>query len=249
VFVATVGGVKGRVALITGATRGLGRAVAERCLADDAIVVVVGTDAESVATTAAELGDRAHGVCGDVRTRQGCEEIIKATLAVTGRIDVLVNNAGVYPRAALLDIDDEQWEADVSVNVRGVSHMTALVARHVIARNSPGHVVNVGSVDAFLAWPDNAHYAATKAAVVSLTKSFALQLAPHRILVNGVAPSAMATEQARQAGWLDELAAQIPLGRAADPAEVADVIHYLGSSRTTFVTGETIAVAGGFLFR
>lgn len=235
--------------MITGATRGLGRAVAERCLADEAEVIVVGTDAGSVGTVCDELGPRVHPVPGDVRTRQGCEAIVAAALAATGKIDVLVNNAGVYRRAALLEIDDDQWEADVSVNVRGVSHMTALVAQHLIARKSPGHIVNVASVDAFLAWPDNAHYAATKAAVVSLTKSFALELAPHRILVNAVAPSAMATEQAREAGWLDELAAQIPLGRAADPVEVADVIHYFGSSRTTFVTGETIAVAGGFLFR
>ncbi len=223
--------------------------MAERCLADDADVIVVGTESGSVDAVCDELGPRAHPVTGDVRTRQGCAAIVSTALAASGKIDVLVNNAGVYPRAALLDIDDEQWEADVSVNIRGVSHMTALVGRHLIARGSPGHIVNVASVDAFLAWPDNAHYAATKAAVVSLTKSFALELAPRRILVNAVAPSAMATERARQAGWLDGLAAQIPLGRAADPAEVADVIHYLGSSRTTFVTGETIAVAGGFLFR
>ena len=240
---------RGRTVVVTGATRGLGRAVAERCLADGADVVVVGTDADRAAAVAAGLGPRAHSVVGDVRTRAGCIEVVERALDATGRIDVLVNNAGVYPRAHLLDITDEEWEADVSVNVRGVSHMSSLVAKHLIGRGSPGHIVNVASVDGFLAWPSNGHYAATKAAVVSLTRSFALELAPHHILVNAVAPSAMATEQARQAGWLDELAAKIPLGRAAEPAEVADVIHYLGSSRTTFVTGETIAVAGGFLFR
>lgn len=240
-----------RVVLVTGAAKGLGRAVAQRCLDDGATVVLVDVDASVADPTLVTVGDqgRVFAVVGDVRTRVGCEVIVDAAVRAAGRVDVLVNNAGIYPRADLFDISDELWDADVHVNVRGVAHLSALVAQHLIGRGARGHIVNVASVDAFLAWPDNAHYAATKAAVVSLTRSFALRLAPHGILVNGVAPSAMATDEARRAGWLDGLAAQIPLGRAVEPTEVADLIHYLGSSRTTFVTGETVLIAGGFLFR
>ena len=128
--------------------------------------------------------------------------------------------------------------------VAAVRHMQQYVAAPAVT----GRIVNVTSVDAFKAHPQNAHYAATKAAVVSLTKSFAQACAKDQILVNSVAPAGFATERARQLGFLGELAAANPLGRAAEPAEIAEWIVMMGSSRNSYATGENVIVSGGYIY-
>ena len=169
-----------------------------------------------------------------------------------GRVDGLVNCAGVYPRRPILDISDDDWDFDWKVNVRGTYNMMAAAIPCMKAQPLDGRVrgkiVNVASVDAFKAHPQNAHYAATKAAVVSLTRSFALEFAPDQILVNAIAPAGIATEKAKAAGFLPELASHTPLERNAEPDEIAGWIAILLGEHNTYMTGETVIVSGGYIF-
>ena len=163
-----------------------------------------------------------------------------------GQVDSLVNCAGYYPRKAILEIDDGDWQTSFEVNVKATHHMMAAACAHMQPRKA-GRIVNISSVDAFKAHPQNAHYAAMKAAVVSLTKSFAMAFAADQILINSVAPAGIATERAKASGFMAELVAANPLGRAAEPEDIAEMILFLASSRNTYVTGENVIVSGGYI--
>lgn len=169
-----------------------------------------------------------------------------------GRVHCLVNCAAIYPRKPLLEISDEDWDLENAINVKGTYHMMVAAVLHmrqfVELPKVTGRIVNVTSVDAFKAHPQNAHYAATKAAVVSLTRSFAQECAKDQILVNSVAPAAFATDRAKELGFLPELAKASALGRAAEPAEMAEWILMMASSRNTYATGENVIVSGGYIY-
>ncbi|HMO09608.1 MAG TPA: SDR family oxidoreductase [Paracoccaceae bacterium] len=169
-----------------------------------------------------------------------------------GRVDTLVNSAAIYPRRPVLEISDDDWDASHAVNVKGTYHMMVAAIRRMQAQDPRdrvrGRIVNITSVDAFKAHPENAHYAATKAAVVSLTKSMAHAVAPDGILVNSVAPAGMATQRARDMGFLGELARASPLGRGGEPAEMAEWVLMAGGPRNTYMTGENIIVSGGYIY-
>lgn len=163
-----------------------------------------------------------------------------------------MNCAAIYPRRPVLEITDADWDAFNGINVKGTYHMMVAAIRHMQPQpprvEVRGRVVNLTSVDAFKAHPQNAHYAATKAAVVSLTRSVAQHVAGDGILVNSVAPAGMATERARDLGFLDELAKASPLGRGAKPAEIAEWVLMAGGPRNTYMTGENIIVSGGYIY-
>ncbi len=163
---------------------------------------------------------------GDITTRDSAKALVDEAVAKAGRIHGLVNCAGVYPRRPILEITDADWDFSFAVNVRGLYNVSVAAIAHMQAQGG-GRIVNIASIDALKAHPKNAHYAAMKAAVVSLTKSMGLACAPDNILINGVAPAGIATEKARAAGFLPELAAQTALGRAAEPEDVADVVIFL----------------------
>ena len=168
-----------------------------------------------------------------------------------GRVDTLINSAAIYPRKPVLEITDADWDASNAINVKGTYHMMVAAIRHMQGQDPKdrirGRIVNITSVDAFKAHPQNAHYAATKAAVVSLTKSLAHAVAPDAILVNSVAPAGMATEKAREAGFLGELAKASPLGRGGEPQEMAEWVLMAGGPKNTYMTGENIIVSGGYI--
>ena len=153
-----------------------------------------------------------------------------------GRIDTLVNSAAIYPRRPILKISDADWDASFAINVKGSYHMMVAAIRRMRGQDPIGEVrgriVNIASVDAFKALPQNAHYAATKAAVVSLTKSMAHEVAPDGILINAVAPAGMATKKARQSGFLAELAKASLLGRGDEPREMAEWVLMAGGRGT-----------------
>ena len=239
-----------RVALVTGAARGLGLAVAERLVAECAGVMLLDRETAALEAAAAELAgsgaDIATAGC-DIREQTACEAAVSRCVAELGGVDVLVNCAGVFPRVPLLEIDVEQWHLDLDVNVLGTYFMMVACVRHMRAAGSRGRIVNVASIDAFRPNPGNAHYAASKAAVVSLTRSFALELAPDGILVNAIVPGAIATEQGRAASWFAEHLAHTPTGEPIEPAEVAELVAFLARPGNRSITGENVIISGGHL--
>jgi len=245
------------VAIVGGAS-GLGLEAACLMLAHGARrVALIDKNETALQTAAAAL--QAEGAqevltaAGDIATQASAHAAFDQVTRAWGRVDALVNSAAIYPRKDILEITDADWDAENAINIKGTYHMMVAFVKHVHQQGATqgtvaGRIVNITSVDAFKAHPQNAHYAATKAAVVSLTKSFAHALAPEGILVNSVAPAGFATERAKQLGFLDELARANPLGRAAEPKEMAEWIVMLASSRNTYMTGENIIVSGGYIY-
>jgi len=242
--------------VIVGGGAGLGALVAEMAVAEGAAaigIIDLNPDAAQAALTPAR--DRglpiAWAAC-DIRTAPAAHAAFASVAASLGRVDTLVNSAAIYPRRPILEISDEDWDASTAINVKGTYHMM-VAAIHQMRLQDPrdhirGRIVNITSVDAFKAHPQNAHYAATKAAVVSLTRSMAQEVAPDGILVNSVAPAGMATERARELGFLPELAKASPLGRGGAPREMAEWVLMAGGPRNTYMTGENIIVSGGYIY-
>jgi 3-oxoacyl-[acyl-carrier protein] reductase len=238
----------GKNVVITGAAGGLGRATAmalAKAGAGVAVLDINAAGAQAVVDDIRRIGGNAAGIVGDITARDSAHALFARAVEALGHIDGLVNNAGIYPRRPILEITDDDWNVSLGLNVRGLYHMMVAAVTHMRERKQ-GRIVNVASIDAFKAHPKNAHYAAGKAAVVSLTKSFGLEAAPMGILVNGVAPGPIATEAARRAGFLPSLAAETPIGHAAEPEDIAEVILFLVSSRNRYMVGETVVVSGGY---
>lgn len=235
-----------RVALITGASRGLGFACAERLARDGMAIMLAGPHEQGLDDAAAQidaLGATAGTTVVDIRTQAACKSAVQATVEQFGRIDVLVNAAGVYPRRPVLEIGADDWQHVFQVNVLGTYFMM-VEAIAEMREHGRGHIVNITSIDAFKAHPANAHYAATKAAVVSLTRSLALEVAPLGILINSVAPGPMATEAAKKADWYAPMVEQLPTRHPIEPAEVANLVAYLAHADNVSIAGENIIVSG-----
>lgn len=246
----------GLAVVVVGGGSGLGALTAEMAVqAGAAAIGVIDLDGDAASDAVRNAGETglpaAHARC-DIRDAASTRRALGHVVEELGRLDTLVNCAGVYPRRPLLEISAEDWDTSLAVNVKGTYHAMVAAVEHMREQDRVedvrGRIVNISSVDAFKAHPQNAHYAATKAAVVSLTRSFAHELAPQGILVNAVAPAGMATERARAAGFLDELTATNPLGRPADPREIAEWVLMAGGPRNTYMTGETMIVSGGYLY-
>lgn len=237
-----------QVVVVTGAAQGLGLAVARKFADAGAVVFMTDIQAEKLDAAAATIsgsGGRAHAVAVDGADPASLRRL-RATIerVAGGRLDVLVNNAGGWRYGTAKEITTTDWSWTFRVNVDTVFFTTQALMHLMIARRY-GRIVNVASSDAYRPKVKLPHYAAAKAAVVSLTKSLAEELAPHEILVNGVSPGAMLTETARQQNWLAERIKSIPLGRAAEPEEMADLILFLASPRNRFMVGETVIANGG----
>lgn len=242
--------------VIVGGGAGLGALLAD--MAVDAGAAALGIiDINPEAADAALGRARAKGLPvaaagADIRRGPECHAAFAGMGRALGRVDTLINCAAIYPRRPIMEITDEDWDASNAVNIKGTYHMMVAAIAQMRQQEPRGHVrgriVNLTSVDAFKAHPQNAHYAATKAAVVSLTRSFAHHAAPDGILVNSVAPAGMATERARQLGFLDELAKASPLGRGAQPSEIAEWVMMTGGPKNTYMTGENVIVSGGYIY-
>lgn len=241
----------GKNVVIVGGAGGLGAAtaklMAERGASALAIIDVVREQTDAVVADLNALGCQAIGLVGDVALAAPAQEIFSQAASRLGAVHSMVNCAGLYPRKPILEITDDEWTASFDVNVRCTHNMMVAAVEHMRASGDGGRIVNISSVDAFKPHPKNAHYAAMKAAVTSLTKSFALEFAPDQILINSVAPAGIATEKARAAGFVPELEAQTPLGRAATPEDIAEMIVFLASSRNRYTTGENVIVGGGYV--
>lgn len=246
--------VPGSIAMVTGSTQGLGKAMAERLLADGARVAVTGRSGTRAASVAAELdptGERALGVGLDVRSR---DQFIAALATVTerwGGIDVLVNNAGVTARTPFADLTDAEWDDVLAVNLRSVFIGCQLVAP-VMRQRGWGRIINHASIagqqGGLVTGP---HYAAAKAGILVLTKVIAMELAPYGVTVNAIAPAAADSPPMHElpAEDLASLPTRIPVGRVGRPEEVAALVAFLASEETGFVTGATYDINGGLFMR
>ena len=242
--------------LIVGGGAGLGALLAEMAVeAGAAKIGIIDIDQEAgrvaLATAKAKGLPTATALC-DIQIGPQCHAAFDAIVSKLGRVDTLINCAAIYPRRPLLEISDADWDASNGIDIKGTYHMMVAAVRHMQSQAPKSHVrgriVNLTSVDAFKAHPQNAHYAATKAAVVSLTRSFAHHVAKDGILVNSVAPAGMATEKAKTLGFLEELAKASPLGRGAEPTEIAEWVLMTGGPKNTYMTGENVIVSGGYIY-
>ncbi len=238
----------GRLAVVTGGAKGLGYAIAQLLIARGTRVCIIDIDAEGLSRAVASLGGagKAEGVAADIRRRDDAHAAFAKAVAKLGHVDVLINNAGVYPRKPILEIDDEAWDYTFDVNLRSMFHMTVAAANHMKPRRA-GSIVSIASIDAYIPYAKNAHYAAAKAGVISLTKSFAQELAPDGIVVNAVSPGPIDTPNLRALGIYEDLAKSTPLGRVAAPGDIAEVVYFLASGRNRYMTGETVIASGGII--
>jgi 3-oxoacyl-[acyl-carrier protein] reductase len=239
----------GRVAIVTGGSRGIGLATA-RLLADDgASVVVSARDPDRLAAATRELdatGAPVLAVAADATRREDVDRLLEASRERFGRIDVLVNNAGVIRDQLLVRMKDDDWDRVIDTNLRGVFLMMRAVAR-VMMRQRGGRIVNVSSAAGAMGNAGQANYSAAKGGVIALTKAAARELAHWNILVNAVAPGLIETDMTASLPpeARDALMRQVPLGRAGEPREVAEVIRFLAGDGAAYVTGQVIHVNGG----
>ena len=245
-----------QVAVVTGASRGIGRAVVVDLLSRGARVAACarGSEAlERLRSEEVEAGERLVCIAADVSQRAGVDRLVAACLERFGRVDALVNNAGLYPVTGLMDLEEEEWDRVQGTNLKGPYLAIRAVAREMIARGTAGRIVNVSSTASRIARPGVSHYASSKAGLNMLTRVLAVELAPHGIRVNAVLPGLIDTDGVRK-GLRDEAAlaehrtkrSRIPLGDEGRPEDVVEAVRYLLSPRSRYCTGTLLVVDGGY---
>jgi 3-oxoacyl-[acyl-carrier protein] reductase len=240
----------GRVALVTGAFRGFGRATAERLAARGAAVAVHVRDQERAEAAAHHLGDRGFPVAGDLQRTADIQAIVSKTLDRFGRLDILVNNAAVALSTRFEKISEEEWRRAFDVNVTAV-FLLLRAALPAMKEQGYGRIVNVSSTAGkTVSTLGGAHYTASKAALQGLTRAAAKELGPYGITVNAICPGLFDTELTRENATpeqLTEIARTFPIRRLGDPAEVADLICFLASEAAGYITGASVDINGGDL--
>ncbi len=238
----------GKVALVTGGSRGIGRAIATALYGAGAKVAILGRDAATATAAAAELGANAKGYRGDVAVAADVEQALEAVERDLGPVDVLVNNAGITKDNLLFRIGVDDWDAVLDANLKGAFLLTKLAARGMIKRRW-GRIVNIASVVGLIGNKGQANYAASKAGLIGFTKAVARELASRNVLVNAVAPGYIDTEMTRAIS--DEakqaLQAAIPLGRLGAGADIAGAVLFLASDLASYITGQVLVVDGGMV--
>lgn len=241
----------GKVVVITGAAQGIGRATAERFLSEGARVVIADIAAERLKATAREIGspDTVLPVVSDVSRKDQVDALVAQAVAAFGRLDVMVNNAGIAPVMDFLDVTEEIYDRVLDVNLKGAFLGTQAAARQMIAQGEGGVIINMSSINSGLANPNVATYAISKGGMNQVTSTAAVAFAPHGIRVCGVGPGTIATGIIKGAfterAGMDAILARTPLGRLGEPEEIAGVVAFLASDDASYITGETIYPDGG----
>lgn len=238
-----------KVAIVTGATRGIGRAIALAFAAQGAKLVVVGTNADTVQAFAEELqksGTQALGVQADVSVTSDVERLIDSVKERFGRVDILINNAGVTRDGLILRMKDDDWDTVLDVNLKGAFLCTRAVAK-LMTRQRSGRIINISSVVGQMGNAGQANYGASKAGLHGLTRSTARELAKRQITVNAVAPGFIQTDMTDSLSeqQRSELTEQIPLARLGHVDDIAATVLFLASEQAGYVTGQVIGVNGG----
>ena len=240
----------GKTVLVTGSTRGIGKAIAEEFAKHGANVIVSGTVKERAQEVAKELAEKygvnTLGVGMDVSDPRSVEEAFKEINAAFGGVDILVNNAGITRDTLFLRMKTEDWQKVLDVNLTGAFLVTKQVVRYMTKKRW-GRIINISSVVGFTGNVGQVNYATTKAGLIGFTKSLAKELAPRNVLVNAVAPGFIETDMTEnlKEEIKEEYKKQIPLGRFGKPEEVAKVVLFLASPMADYITGETVHVNGG----
>jgi NAD(P)-dependent dehydrogenase (short-subunit alcohol dehydrogenase family) len=240
-----------RVALVTGGGRGIGRALALALAEAGADVAVADVDvpsAESVAAEVSACGRQGLAVAADVTSKPAVEVMVRMTLETLGGLDILINNAGIFPIAPVATITEEGWDRVMAINLKGV-FLCSQAALAPMRQAGGGRIVNVASVSGLVGAVGLAHYAASKAGVIGFTKSLAREVAPMGITVNAIAPGIIETETASQTfpkGALQAYQAQVPLRRLGRPEDLTALVVFLASPAAAYITGQVYAVDGGY---
>lgn len=239
---------EGKVALVTGAARGIGKAIAVRLQRDGAVVVLNDIlTAELDQTLREGIGHAA--IVADVADRTQVQAMVDQVVGKYGRLDILVNNAGVEPKAPFLEMTDEQWDRTLAVNLTGVFLGTQIAARHMVERGQGGRIIQISSIAAKNVLPNCANYVAAKAGVNGLTREAARELAPHGITVNAVCPGVIETEMTAAARanpvMMEKWMREIPARRLGQPEEVASLVAFLASPEAGYITATAFNVDGG----
>lgn len=240
---------KEKVAVITGASRGIGRSIAMALAAKGATIVAVDMDQASTEAVVAELqaaGGKALAVVGNVTVSADVERMIEAATEAYGRVDILVNNAGITRDGLLMRMKDEDWDAVLSVNLKG-AFLCTRAAFKVMSKQRYGRIINIASVVGQMGNAGQANYCASKAGLIGLTKSNAREMAKRSITVNAVAPGFIATAMtdALSDKVRAELTAQIPLERLGSADDIANAVVFLASEQAGYITGHVLSVNGG----
>ena len=235
---------EGAVVLVTGGTRGIGRAIAESFKKAGATVYITGTNREKTEAVAQEIG--VNGVKMDVTDREEVKRVVDEIVEKEGKIDVLINNAGITRDTLFLRMKDEDWDAVINTNLNGVYNVTRAVVP-VMVKKRKGVIINISSVVGFTGNVGQVNYSATKSALIGFTKSLAKELGGRNIRVVAVAPGYITTDMTKAIPEKikEELIKSIPLRREGEPKEIAEVCLFLASNMASYITGTTIHVNGG----
>ena len=238
----------GKVGLVTGSTRGIGRAIAETLAGAGATVAVVGRDLPRAEAAAAEIGHGARGFACDVSDTAQVSALVSDVEAAFGTLDILVNNAGLTKDNLIMRLKDEDWDTVLDANLRGAFASIRAASRGMMKRRS-GRIINISSVVGVIGNRGQANYAASKAGLIGLTKSVAKELASRNILCNAVAPGFIATDMTAALGddQRKALEGQIPLERLGRPADIASAVAFLASDHAAYITGQVLVVDGGMV--
>jgi 3-oxoacyl-[acyl-carrier protein] reductase len=244
------GPLDGKVAIVTGGSRGIGAEIGARLAEDGAAVVVSGRDAGRLQRAVRDLearGGAALGIAADAASREDCERLVSAARQHFGRIDILVNNAGVTHDELLIRMKDEDWDRVIEVNLRGAFMMTRAVSKVLVRQKHGGRIINITSTAGAMGNAGQTNYSAAKAGLIGFTKASARELAHWSILVNAVAPGLIETDMTATlpAAAREALLAQIALKRSGTAREVAEMVRFLAGDGATYITGQVFHVNGG----
>jgi len=247
---------EGKVALVTGSAQGIGKAIALRLAKEGADIVIddrkIGEGAEETAGEIRALGRRVFLFQGDLAKHDDNRRMVQESVAALGKIDVLVNNAGVEKSADFVDITEEDYDFVLGINLKGTFFATQEFVKHLLATGNAGRIINISSVHEELPFPHFATYCASKGGLKMLCRDLAIELGPHGITVNNIAPGAIETpinkHLLNSPDLLKALLANIPLGRLGEPEDVAGLAVFLASDDAKYITGSTLFADGGLLW-
>jgi 3-oxoacyl-[acyl-carrier protein] reductase len=244
--------VEGKVALVTGASRGIGRAIALELAQNGANVAVNYAGSEAKANEVVDeikaLGREAFAVQADVSDSDAVAAMVKSTVEQFGRLDILVNNAGITKDNLLMRMKDSEWDDVININLKGVFLTTKAVTRQMMKQRQ-GRIINIASIVGVSGNPGQANYVAAKAGVIGLTKTAAKELSSRNITVNAIAPGFITTDMTDKLTEevKNEMLKQIPLARFGEPSDISNAVTFLASDKSSYITGQTIHIDGGMV--